>query len=300
MAFSTVIGNSAFISLSGSLQNNNTGVGAFSGYSLGTGENNTFIGRNSAAWIVTGSSNVSLGDRSITGAGGFTGTYTGNTALGASTSIGSTTGAINRTVIGYGATVSSDNTIVLGNGADVLIGLSTTTGYKFDVIGTSRFNGNMSVTGSIVATSFTGSLLGSSSYSTTASYALIAQNVLGSITSASYALSASYSTTAQTLLGSVVSASYALSASYAPNSGGGLKTKAGAIANTSFTGTPETATVTFGAAFTDANYAIAITGEDARIWTVESKTTSGFTINSNSSQNIAGTTYWNAIAYGES
>jgi hypothetical protein len=40
--------------------------------------------------------------------------------------------------------------------------------------------------------SFTGILAGSSSYSTTASYALVAQTLLGSITSASYATTASY------------------------------------------------------------------------------------------------------------
>ena len=108
-------------------------------------------------------------------------------------------------------------------------------------------SGSQGITGSLTATSFTGSLQGiattasyvvtaqtasyfngaviSASYSTTASYALTAETLLGSVTSASYAISssravsssfsttASYALTAETLLGSVTSASYAATAS---------------------------------------------------------------------------------------
>jgi hypothetical protein len=49
----------------------------------------------------------------------------------------------------------------------------------------------------------------------TASYALTAQTLLGSVTSASYATTSSYALTAQTLLGSVTSASYATTSSFA-------------------------------------------------------------------------------------
>jgi hypothetical protein len=52
----------------------------------------------------------------------------------------------------------------------------------------------------------------SSSNAVTSSYAVVAQNVLGSITSASYALTSSYSTVAQNVLGSITSASFATSA----------------------------------------------------------------------------------------
>ena len=97
------------------------------------------------------------------------------------------------------------------------------------------------------------------------------------------------------------SSSYALTASYALNStGGGLKTKtSGALAAT-FTGNPKISAITFITAFTDNNYSVVITGEDARTWTIESKTSAGFTINSNSNIAPAGTTYWNATAFGES
>ena len=93
--------------------------------------------------------------------------------------------------------------------------------------------GNLTVTGSTLGT-FTGSLLGTSSYTLTASYvetsqtasyvvsssyALSASYAPGSDTSvtASYALTASYVETSQTA-SYVVSSSYALSASYAPGS----------------------------------------------------------------------------------
>jgi hypothetical protein len=93
--------------------------------------------------------------------------------------------------------------------------------------------------------------------------------------------------------------SWAVSASWAPGGSGGLKTKAGSVTNTSFTGSPRKATVTFSTAFADTNYAITITGESARTWTIESKLAGSFIINSNSATAISGNTYWIATAYGE-
>jgi hypothetical protein len=97
-------------------------------------------------------------------------------------------------------------------------------------------------------------------------------------------------------------ASFAVSASWAPSTGGpgGLTTKAGSIANTSFTGNPRKAPVNFSTAFSNTNYAVVITGEDARSWTVEGKVVGGFTASANSNTGLAGTTYWVATAYGES
>ncbi len=116
--------------------------------------------------------------------------------------------------------------------------------------------GILNVTSSIIATNFTGSLLGTASFATTASYAL--------------------------------------------NAGvSGLKTKAGSVAAGSFAGNPRKSTITFAAAFADANYAVVITGEDSRTWTVESKVSGSFVINANSNVGLAGTTYWIATAYGE-
>lgn len=79
----------------------------------------------------------------------------------------------------------------------------------------------------------------------------------------------------------------------------GLKGKSGAVTNTSFTGSPRKATVTFSSAFTDTSYGVVITGADLRSWTIESKTAGSFVINSNSSTALTGDTYWSATAYGE-
>ena len=162
-------------------------------------------------------------------------------------------------------------TLLLGDTVDNASGI-------LQVTGNARITGSLTVTQGI-----TGSLFGTSSWSQNA---ISASYVTGSIyTSANPALSASY----------------ALTASYALNSGGGsgLRTKAGSIANTSFTGNPDKATVTFSTAFADANYAIIVTGEDARSWTIESKAAGSFIINSNSNVALLGTTYWIATAYGE-
>jgi hypothetical protein len=100
-----------------------------------------------------------------------------------------------------------------------------------------------------------------------------------------------------------VSASYALTASFALNGGGGgggLQTKAGSVANSSFGGSPLSASIIFSTAFPNTNYAITVTGEDARSWTIENKLSGSFIINSNSSVGLTGNTYWTATAYGES
>lgn len=92
------------------------------------------------------------------------------------------------------------------------------------------------------------------------------------------------------------SASFATTASFASNV---LKTKAGSIASASFGGTPLSASVTFSTVFNNTNYSVAVTGEDARIFTVESKTAGGFVVNTNSNTALTGTTYWTCTAYGE-
>jgi hypothetical protein len=82
--------------------------------------------------------------------------------------------------------------------------------------------------------------------------------------------------------------------------GGGLVTKSGAVTNTTFTGTPRKATVTFSTAFSSTSYGITVTGTDLRSWTIESKAAGSFIINTNSNAALSGDTYWHAIAYGES
>jgi hypothetical protein len=135
----------------------------------------------------------------------------------------------------------------------------------------------------VLSGSFSGSFFGTASYANNA-------------TSASYATTASLALTTTGTVQNAVSSSYAVTSSFASNV---LKTKAGSVTNSSFGGTPLTASVTFSTAFDNTNYAIAITGEDSRAWVVQSKTASGFTINSVSSTALTGTTYWTCTAYGE-
>ncbi len=101
------------------------------------------------------------------------------------------------------------------------------------------------------------------------------------------------------LLGTASYALNALTASYALNTNiNTLKTKAGSVSDVSFTGNPRKSTVTFVTPF-DNNYAIAITGEDSRTFTIESKLSGSFIINTNSSVAMTGTTYWTATEFGE-
>jgi len=124
---------------------------------------------------------------------------------------------------------------------------------------------------SITSTSFTGSLSGSA---TTASY------VNGNIHNSS---------------NPATSASYSATASYVPT------IKAGNVAAGTFTqpgGTdPYIGIVNFSPVFANNNYAVTITGEDARSWTIQSKSATSFTINTNSTVALTGVVWWIAIPY---
>jgi hypothetical protein len=69
---------------------------------------------------------------------------------------------------------------------------------------------------------------------------------------------------------------------------------AGKVTNSSFTGSPLTYTVTLSTSFPNTDYSVVVTGGDARVWTIENQTTSGFIINSNSNTNLSYSTYWMA------
>lgn len=78
-----------------------------------------------------------------------------------------------------------------------------------------------------------------------------------------------------------------------------LYAEAGSIAAVSFSGNPKKATVTLSQAMPSTNYSVSITGtDDARSWTVESKTTTSFVINSNANQALVGPVDWQAQAHG--
>ena len=80
---------------------------------------------------------------------------------------------------------------------------------------------------------------------------------------------------------------------------GYLLQKSGIIPSSGFTGNPKKSTVIFTTAFSDNNYAITVSGEDNRTWSIESKVYSAVTINSNSSALMAGNSFWIAQQIGE-
>ena len=90
----------------------------------------------------------------------------------------------------------------------------------------------------------------------------------------------------------------------ASGAGGGLATKAGKVLAAAFSGNPRTATVTFAAAFTDANYSIALTVESSGNTgfgpAVNSHTAAGFVINmtTNNVSNLVAV-QWVAVKHGE-
>ena len=80
---------------------------------------------------------------------------------------------------------------------------------------------------------------------------------------------------------------------------GTLKIKSGTVAPASFSGNPKKYAVTFSTAWGSTSYDVHITGTDVRSWSWESKTTSGFVINTNANQAPTGSVDWTAIAPGE-
>lgn len=78
-----------------------------------------------------------------------------------------------------------------------------------------------------------------------------------------------------------------------------LVTKSAIVASGSFSGNPKVYAVTFSTPFASANYAINITGIDVRIWTFESVSASGFTINTNANTALSGNVTWQAQLVGE-
>lgn len=93
----------------------------------------------------------------------------------------------------------------------------------------------------------------------------------------------------------VLSASYALT-----SAGGGSTVKAGSGSAASFGGSPKTSSITLTTPFSNNNYSITITGEDARSWTIQSKTSGSFVINSNSKVALSGPVYWIATPFANS
>lgn len=69
----------------------------------------------------------------------------------------------------------------------------------------------------------------------------------------------------------------------------------GTVSGAAFTGSPRKATVNLLYPFPDDQYVVFVTGlSDERIWTVENKTSSSFTISSNADATISGVVMWAA------
>lgn len=66
----------------------------------------------------------------------------------------------------------------------------------------------------------------------------------------------------------------------------------GVLEATDFTGSPRTATVTLSQAQPSASYSVTVSGTDARLWSVESRTTTSFVISANASTALTGPVFW--------
>jgi len=181
-----------------------------------------------------------------------------------------------------------------GNPTILMTGSLTLSGSSHTITGS--LNGN-----------FTGSLQGTSSWAVSASVAISASIAVSSsfaisssqATSASFALSSSQATSASFAISSSqsISASFALSSSISVTSSYVSTLKAGSGSVASFGGSSLSASITFATAFANNNYAVTVTGEDVRSWTIQSKTAAGFIIDSNSTVALTGPVYWIATPF---
>lgn len=73
--------------------------------------------------------------------------------------------------------------------------------------------------------------------------------------------------------------------------------RSGKLSSGSFTGSPRKAGVDFVTDMPDANYSIMMSGTDARTWSWESASASGFTINSNDATALTGDVHWTVIEH---
>ena len=124
----------------------NTAIGSTSFLNLNSGSNNTALGRNSARYIADGSTSLTTANNSV-----FIGSETKALA----------NSQTNQIVIGYDAIGLGSNSVVLGNSSitltalrgNVLIGTTTDSGFKLDVVGTARISGAVTLTSSLTVTS---------------------------------------------------------------------------------------------------------------------------------------------------
>jgi hypothetical protein len=117
-------------------------------------------------------------------------------------------------------------------------------------------------------------------------YPIITQNQ--TVSSSLFAVSASYSQTSENFISTSYS-KYSDTASYVS---GSPHVEKGIVSGSIFSNSPLSLQISYDNTFDDNNYIISIIGEDARIWTAYNRTTSSFTISSNSSQPLLGMVMW--------
>jgi hypothetical protein len=263
----------------------------------------------------TGSVSItgSLTSPNITGSLQGTASWANNAISASSTLTASYVNPLRQDVIITGSLfVSSSNAtqFLVGTGSGIEFQV-TNTGVKIGNVITDAhtITGSLNISGSVTATNFTGSLFGTSSWANNATSASFAAT-------SSFAISASWAPSGDATItvadegitqgtstyfnftGAGVTATVTSNtASITISGGGGGSAKAGSGSAASFLGTPRSSSITFGSAFSDNLYAVTVTGEDARSFTIQSKTSTGFTINSNSSVALTGPVYWIATAF---
>ena len=180
------------------------------------------------------------------------------------------------------------STIGGGSSGDTFVTGGT---YSSNTLTLDRNDGN-----SVVVTGFTSG--GSGVSSVTAGAGLSGDTTTGDITLINTAPDQTVTISGGTDIG-VTGVYPNFSISYTGSPSGGLSTKAGTVAGSSFSGNPKKYTLTFGSSFADANYSISISSEINRNFTYESKTASGFVINANANASFTEDVDWICIKHGE-
>jgi hypothetical protein len=231
--YNTAVGTSALVF--NTEGNSNTAIGVLSLINNTTGNRNTGIGLSALLNNTVGSLNIAIGTNSL-----YANSIADqNVSIGVESLFENSTGARN-TAIGYqagyagGATgnISGSNNIFIGYnsigegenesnrtwignlsttstwvGGNLLVGKRTNGNYKLDISGSGNFTGNLTVTGSIIANSFTGSLFGTASWAINALTASSADSfVVRNSLTASNAL-ISNTLTVQTIIAQTITSS---------------------------------------------------------------------------------------------
>jgi len=172
---------------------------------------------------------------------------------------------------------------LLMDGGNLWIGTTTTHSITF-------FFNNTASTNYADSTGFylSGSWFGTSSWAKSSSWSPN-QGATTLYTASTYQITSSWTN-------NVISSSYAETSSYAR---GIPIIKSGIVNGSLFGSDPKTSSIIFTKPFPDNNYSVTITGESSRTWTIQSKVSGNFVINSNNNTAFSNNVFWQAIQTGE-